>query len=247
MYSQHRDSESNATEHAIKTWQMSSQKNHSESNATEHAITTWQEQRWRRSKACQHVIIVFVSLRSHRNGDGLQRVLRQNLPSLLNEANQQDGFFKVLEKGIISDGKLLDAVIDFLARWPSLRDASYRDLLADTGMYREAAALLPPTVPLWMWITGRLGGKLELCALVDSKSVHGLTLRRRRQIGLTLLGQIAEEDAGNLWIVLPAKSSLKREVMQALLQSATNNSLQCVATERTFEVWRGWHCYRARP
>ena len=234
MSSQHRDSESNATEHAITTWQMSSQHNNSKSNATEHAITTWQEQRWRRSKECQHVIVVFVSLRSHRKGEVLQRVLGQNLPALLNEATEQDGFFEVLEKGIISDGKLLDAVIDFLAKWPSLRDANYRDLLANTAVCREAAALLPPTVPLWKWITGRLGGELELCAPVDSDCVPGLTLLA--PIGLTLLGQIAEEDAGNLWIVLPAKSSLKREVMQALLQSATNNSLQCVATERTFEV-----------
>ena len=170
------------------------------------------------------MIIVFVSFRSHRNGDGLQRVLGQNLPALLNEATQQDGFFKVLEKGIISDGKLLDAVIDFLTRWQRRHNASYRDLLADTAMCREAAALLPPTVPLWKWITGRLGGELELCAPVDSDCVPGLTLLA--PIGLTLLGQIAEEDAGNLWIVLPAKSSLKRKVMQALLQSATNNSLR---------------------
>ena len=124
MSSQHRDSESNATEHAITTLQMSSQHNNSKSNATEHAITTWQEQRWRRSKECQHVIVVFVSLRSHRKSEVLQRVLGQNLPALLNEATQQDGFLEVLEKSIISDGKLLDAVIDFLAKWPSRHDAS---------------------------------------------------------------------------------------------------------------------------
>ena len=240
MSSQHRDSESNATEHAIRTWQMSSQHNDSESNATEHAITTWQEQRWRRSKECQHVIIVFVSLRSHRKSDVLESVLGQNLPALLNEATEQDGFFEVLKKGIISDGKLLDAVIDFLARWPSLRDASYQDLLADTAMCREAAALLPPTLPLWKWITGRLGGKLELCALVDSKSVPGLTLRRGRQIGLTLLGQIAEEDAGNLWIVLRAKSPLKRKVMQALVQSALPPELSSAWCSRVDHWPLGW-------
>ena len=124
MSLQHLYTESNAAEHAIRTWQMSSQHNDSNSNATEHAIKTWQEQRWRRSKECQHVIIVFVSLRLHRNGDVLQRVLGQNLPALLNEATQQDGFFEVLEKSIISDGKLLDAVIDFFAKWPSRHDAS---------------------------------------------------------------------------------------------------------------------------
>ena len=143
-------------------WQMSSQHNDSESNATEHAITTWQEQRWRRSKECQHVIIVFVSLRLHSNGYVLQRVLGQKLPAFLNEATQQDGFFEVLEKGIINDWKLLDAVIDFLARWESLHDASYRDLLADAAVSREAAAFLPTTVPLWKWISGRLGGQLDL-------------------------------------------------------------------------------------
>ena len=79
----------------------------------------------------------------------MQRVLGQNLPALLNEATEQDGFFEVLEKGIINDWKLLDAVIDFLARWESLHDASYRDLLADAAVSREAVAFLPTTVPLW--------------------------------------------------------------------------------------------------
>ena len=137
------------------------------------------------------MIIVFVSFRSHRNGDGLQRVLGQNLPALLNEATQQDGFFEVLEKGIISDGKLLDAVIDFLTRWQSRRNASYRDLLADAAVSREAAALLPTTVSLWKWISGRLGGELELRAQLDS-----------------------EWSLGSLWIVLPAESSLKRMVVR---------------------------------
>ena len=157
MSLQHRDSESNATEHAIRTWQMSSQHNDSESNATEHAITTWQEQRWRRSKECQHVIILFVSLRLHRNGYVLQPVLGQKLPALLNEANPQEGFFEVLYQGIIDDEKLLKAVIDFIAGWESFDGASLEDLLADEAVSREAAAFLPTTVPLWMWINGRLG------------------------------------------------------------------------------------------
>ena len=127
------------------------------------------------------------------------RVLEQNLPALLNEATQQDDFFEVLEKGIISDGKLLDAVIDFFTRWQRRHNASYRDLLADAAVSREAAALLPTTVPLWEWIVCRLGGELKLRAQLDSEWVPG---------------QIPEEDAGSLWIVLPAKSSLKRMVVR---------------------------------
>ena len=184
---------------------MSSQHNDSESNATEHAITTWQEQRWRRSKECQHVIIVFVSFRSHRNGDGLQRVLGQNLPALLNEATQQDGFFEVLEQGIISDGKLLDAVIDFLTRWQRRHNASYQDLLADAAVSREAATLLPTTVSLWKWINGCLGGQLELSTQ---------RARTDRVPSLRRFEQIAEEDASSLWIILPAESFLKLKLVR---------------------------------
>ena len=149
------------------------------------------------------MIIVFVSFRSHRNGDGLQRVLGQNLPALLNEATQQDGFFEVLEKGIINDWKLLDAVIDFLARWESVHDASYRHLLADAAVSREAVAFLPTTVPLWKWISGRLGGQLDLLYTeLDAYCVPSLPH----------LEQIAEEDAGSLWIVLPGNSFVKSEI-----------------------------------
>ena len=192
---------------------MSSQHRDSESNATEHAITTWQEQRWRRSKECQHVIVVFVSLRSHRKGEGLQLVLGQNLPALLNEATQQDGFIEVLSEGIIHDWKLLEAMIDFLARRERLHDCSYRDLLADAAVSREAAAFLPTTVPLWKWISGRLGGELDLlCTELDNYCVPSLPR----------LEQIAEEDAGSLWILLPAESFV---------------------TWRIFK--RHWDCYRA--
>ena len=145
------------------------------------------------------MIVVFVSLRSHRKGEVLQRVLGQNLPALLNEATQQDGFFEVLKKGIINDSKLLDAVIDFLARWTSLDEASYCDLLADSAVSREAAVLLPTTVQLWKWIDCRLGGQLELC-----------THRHRpRPAWGPRLEKIAAEDLGSLFIVVQYMSRVE--------------------------------------
>ena len=86
-------------------------------------------------------------------------------------------------------------MIDFFARWECVHDASYRDLLADAAVSRQAAAFLPETVPLWKWINGRLDGELEL---------------RTGRMG----GMVAEEDVGSSRIVLPAKSSLKQKLVR---------------------------------
>ena len=53
-------------------------------NATEHAIAKWQAFRWRKSKDCQHVIQVVLSLRANANHQNLklEEILTRHLPQL---------------------------------------------------------------------------------------------------------------------------------------------------------------------
>ena len=119
---------------------------------------------WRTSKDCQHVIQVFLSLRvnSIPGHSRLADILALELPPLLMLQNQKDAFLVLLQREKVSDVKLLDAFNEFLATWTRPVWASYRDLLADANVDREAAALLPATVPLWMWIQERLRGQINL-------------------------------------------------------------------------------------
>ena len=63
-------------------------------NATEHAIAKWQAFRWRKSKDCQHVIQVVLSLRANANHQNLklEEILTRHLPRLF-MPNTEDAFF----------------------------------------------------------------------------------------------------------------------------------------------------------
>ena len=157
---------------------------------------------WRTSEDCQHVIQVFLSLRANRipHHSALQGILAQELPPLFIVQNPKDAFFAVLQRETISDVKLLDAFIDFLATWKSQRLASYRDLLADSQVAREAAALLPAIVPLWMWIQKRLRGQIELII------VHGTDPTPPP------LARLAEMNGGQLFLEMRTPSHLGSQV-----------------------------------
>ena len=131
--------------------------------ATEHVIARWQALFWRNSKDCQHVIQGLLSLRAkgiHQHSQ-LQGILVQKLPPLFTP-NQEDAFFAVLQQKTITDANLRDAIVDFLARWEAKHEASYRELLADSAVAREANVLLPKDLPMWRWIRSCLHGEMEL-------------------------------------------------------------------------------------
>ena len=132
-------------------------------NATEHVIARWQGVFWRNSKDCQHVIQVLLSLRTkpmHQHSQ-LQGILVQNLPPLFTP-NQEDAFVALLQQETITDVNLRDSIIDFCARWKAQHLASYRELLADSVVAREANVLLPKDLPMWRWMRTRLHGEIEL-------------------------------------------------------------------------------------
>ena len=132
-------------------------------NATEHVIARWQALFWRNSKDCQLVIQVLLSLRAkaiHQHSQ-LEGILVQKLPSLFTPT-QEDAFFAVLQQETITDVNLRDSIVDFCARWEAKHEASYRELLADSAVAREANVLLPKDLPMWRWIRSRLHGEMEL-------------------------------------------------------------------------------------
>ena len=131
--------------------------------ATEHVISWWRARLWRNSIDCQHVIEVLLSLRANQTcqASQLKEVLAQNLPPLFTP-NPEDAFFAVLEQQIISDVNLREAIVNFLAGWRGMREASYRELLTDPAVAQKANALLPKDVPLWRWIKSRMRGEMWL-------------------------------------------------------------------------------------
>ena len=132
-------------------------------NATEHVIARWQALLWRNSKDCQHVIQVLLSLRAnaiHQHSQ-LRGILVQKLPPLFTP-NQEHAFFAVLQQEIITDVNLRDSIVDFCARWGAQHEATYRELLADSAVAREANVLLPKDLPMWRWIRTRLHREIEL-------------------------------------------------------------------------------------
>ena len=136
-----------ATEHA------------SSGNATEHVIATWQGLFWRNSKDCEHVIQVLLSLgtKAMHQHSQLQGILVQNLPSFFTP-NQEDAFFPLLEQQTITDVNLRNSIIDFCASWKAEHSPSYRELLNDSAVAREANVLLPKDVPMWRWMRTRFFG-----------------------------------------------------------------------------------------
>jgi len=159
MPPQKKVSKSTATEHAS----GNATEHVTSGNATEHAIARWQALSWRSSKDCQHVIQVLLTLRAKATHQHLrvQRTLVQKSPPFF-IPSREDTFFAVLQQEIITDMNLRDSIVDFLARWEAQHEASYRELLADSAVTREANVLLPKDLPMWRWIRSRLHGEMEL-------------------------------------------------------------------------------------
>ncbi len=106
-------------------------------NATEQAIAKWQAMCWRRSKDCQHVIQVVLSLRANANRQkwGVEVILARHLPRLF-MPNTEDAFFAMLQQGTMTDASLRDSLVDFFQKWPHQHFATYQDLLADSAVAR---------------------------------------------------------------------------------------------------------------
>ena len=132
-------------------------------NATEHAIAKWQAMFWRKSKDCHHVIQMVLSLRANANCQGSQLggILLRHLPRLFTPS-VEDAFFVMLEQETMTDANLRHSVVDFCAKWPQPRLASYQELLADSAVEREMNVCLPKAVPMWRWIRIRLAGEIYM-------------------------------------------------------------------------------------
>ena len=144
-------------------------------NATEHAIAKWQISRWRKSKVCQHVIQVVLSLRATANRQNLklEEILTRHLPRLL-MLNTEDAFFTMLcvptlrippkwaVTYLLDDANLRDAVVDLIAKWPHQHLLTYQELLENSAVARQMNVCLPKEVSMWQWIKRRLRGEIYM-------------------------------------------------------------------------------------
>ena len=144
-------------------------------NATEHAIAKWQISRWRKSKDCQHVIQVVLSLRATANRQNLklEEILTRHLPRLF-MPNTEDAFFTMLcvptlrippkwaVTYLLNDANLRDSVVDVFAKWRHQHLLTYQKLLENSAVARQMNVCLPKEVPMWQWIERRLHGEIYM-------------------------------------------------------------------------------------
>ena len=154
-------------------------------NATEHAIAKWQAFRWRKSKDCQHVIQVVLSLRANANHQSLklEEILTRHLPRLF-IPNTEDAFFTMLcvptsqcsewtVTYLLTDANLRDSVVDVFAEWRHQHLLTYQKLLENSAVARQMNVCLPKEVPMWQWIKRRLHGEIYMTEVeTDQWAIH---------------------------------------------------------------------------
>jgi len=132
-------------------------------NATELAVARQRAWKWRNSVECQSLIQVLLSLRANQTHGQSQliNVLVQMMPSCFMPSSDE-AFFAALHHEAISDVDLRKSIVDFLARWSGMHFAKYHEIIADPAVERQANAILPAYIPLWVWIKKRLHKEMEL-------------------------------------------------------------------------------------
>jgi len=129
-------------------------------NATELAVARQRAWKWRNSVECQSLIQVLLSLQIHGHSQ-LINVLVHRLPPCFMPSSEE-AFFAALHHEAISDVDLRKSIVDFIVGWSSMHFAKYHDIIADPAVERQANAILPEYIPLWVWIKKRLHQEMEL-------------------------------------------------------------------------------------
>ena len=129
-------------------------------NATELAVARQRAWMWRSSVERQSLIQVLVSLHIHGHSQ-LINVLIYKLPMYLMPSSAE-AFFAALHREAISDVDLRKSVVDVIVCWTSARFTKYHDIIADPAVERQANAILPAYIPLYLWIIKRLHQEMEL-------------------------------------------------------------------------------------
>lgn len=93
------------------------------------------------------------------------------------EGHNESKFFDQLPEDSFAPAEtaLRDAIFTFLATWPSAKLATLSDLIINPAVLTCCKALLPPSIPLSVWIEKRIGGEVDLRNEGNQRDVIHLT------------------------------------------------------------------------